>query len=75
MNDYGRLLVGYLWYAQLMGLEKLETVKVDAIPANLHQEKSMYPAMPDYTITQEMKDIIIQSDNWTLAHPYELPAK
>lgn len=75
LSDYGRLLVAYQWYAQLMGLEMIETVKVDALPANLHQDKSMYPAMPDYTITQEMKDVIIQSVNWTLAHPYELPAK
>ena len=75
LNDYGRLLVGYLWYAQLMGLEKLETVKVDAIPANLHHQNSVYPAMPDYAITQDLKDVIVESVNWTLAHPYELPAK
>ena len=56
LSDYGRLLVAYQWYAQLMGLEKIETVKVDALPANLHQDKSMYPAMPDYTNTQEMKE-------------------
>ena len=75
LNDFGRLLVGYLWYAQLMGLEKIDTVKVDALPVNLHHQNSLFPAMPDYTITQELKDVITQSVNWTLAHPYELPAK
>lgn len=75
LNDYGRLLAGYLWYAQLMGLEKIESVKVDAIPANLHHQNSKYPEMPDYTITQELKDVIVEAVNWTLQHPYELPAK
>ena len=47
---------------------------MDNIPMNLHIQQSKYPTLPDYTITQEMKDIIIESVNWALAHPFEVPA-
>ncbi len=75
LSDYGRLIVAYYWYAKLMGLSSIDKVDVDSIPAGLHQQKSTYPVGPEYTITQKMKDDIVKAVNWTLEHPYELPAQ
>ena len=78
MNDYGRLLVAYQWYAQLMGLEEITEVKTDLIPANLKYSKSLYPETNengDCVITKEMKDDIIAAVNWTLEHPFSVTAE
>ncbi len=75
LGDFGGLIASYYWYAKLMGLSSIEAVNVDNIPMNLHIDQSKYPTLPDYAITQEMKDIIIESVNWALAHQFELPAQ
>ena len=71
LSDYGRLMVAYQWYAEIMGLESISQVNVSSIPSVLHKVKSTYPA--DLKITDAMKQDIIKSVNWTLEHPYELP--
>lgn len=71
LSDYGRLMVAYQWYAEIMDLEELTQVNVDTIPAELHQTKSTYPA--DGKVNAAMKQDILSAVNWTLQHPYELP--
>lgn len=75
LGDFGGLIASYYWYAKLMGLSSIEAVHVDNIPMSLHIDQSKYPTLPDYAITQEMKDILIECVNWALQHPYEVPAK
>ena len=74
MTDYGRLMVSYLWYAQITGLEKIADVNVDAISSAVHKSDSYYPtATSGYAVTEEMKADIIASVNWALENPYSLP--
>lgn len=71
LSDYGRLLVAYQLYAEIFGLEKLETVNVDLVTADMriHSEQKY----GDLVITQQHKDAIIASVNWALKHPNENP--
>ena len=75
LNDYGRLIAAYQWYAEIMGLEEITEVNIDAIPAVLHHKSSLYPAEADnYAITEEMKADLIEAVNWALKNPFALPA-
>ena len=76
MNDYGRLMVSYLWYAKILELDELTNVGISEIPEALHYHSdqhasSEYPA--DLKITPEMQENIKKAVNWALDHPYELP--
>lgn len=73
LNDYGRLIAAYHIYAQLMGLTSIDDVKVDTIPARLHQSRSEYPAAPMLEVDAKMKSDLIASVNWALTNPYKLP--
>lgn len=82
MNDYGRLMVAYLWYAEIMGAVKndetirIENVGINAIPEVLHHEKSAFPTVESgYAVDDQMKLDIIECVNWALEHPFELPAE
>ena len=75
MNDYGRLMVSYLWYAKILELDKLTNVGISEIPEALHYHSnqhasSEYPA--DLKITPEMQKDILTAVNWALEHPYSL---
>ena len=74
MNDYGRLICAYLWYAEIMELEEITEVNIDAIPEVLHHKKSLFPASEDnYAVTEDMKEDLIESVNWALKNPFSLP--
>jgi hypothetical protein len=77
MNDYGRLICAYQWYAQLLGLEEITEVNTDVIPANLKHKNSRFPsttdANGDYIVDEQMKADLIASVNWTLENPFHLP--
>lgn len=74
MNDYGRLICAYLWYAQIMELDAIEEVNIDAIPTVLHHKDSEFPAAADnYAVTDDMKEDLIESVNWALKNPFKLP--
>lgn len=76
LNDYGRLMVAYNWYAAIMGIEELTEVNLDAIPAALKHRNSEFPAADadgNYIVTEDMKADILEAVNWTLKNPYSLP--
>ena len=78
MNDYGRLITAYTWYATIMGIDEISEMNVDAVPANLKHKNSKYPvadADGNYTITAQMKEDLIASVNWALKNPLSLPEK
>ncbi len=73
MNDYGRLICAYQWYAQLMGIEQLseEDVNVSQIPSALQHKNNNFAK--DGIITKDMKEDLIASVNWALKNPFSLP--
>lgn len=73
LGDFGRLLVAYQWYAQIFGLDKLETVEVDTIPENMRVPGATDKG--DITITDDMRNAIIASVNYALKHPNEAPSQ
>lgn len=76
LNDYGRLVAAYLWYAQLIGIKSIDKVNMDIIMPLLHHANSQYPsAATSYILDDKMKSDLIASVNWALSHPYELPTK
>ena len=72
LSDFGRLLAAYQLYAQIFALEKLESVKVDAIPAAL-RATFREQALGDVAITEEGKQAIIASVNYALTEPNTKP--
>ena len=71
LSDYGRLYIAYLWYAQIYGLDKIEAVNVDVIEAHLRQWR--WVSKGDVVLTEQMKQWIIESVNYALEHPKEMP--
>lgn len=67
LSDYGRLYIGYMWYAQMYGLKQLEEINVDVIPAHLRHLR--WIGQGDVTLTQEMKDWLKESVNFALKNP------
>lgn len=67
-TDFSRVILSYTWYANIMGLKKLDAIKLDTIPKNFlnsTQNKAM-----DRPLTDMEKAIILESVNNALAHPY-----
>lgn len=69
-SDLGRVMTAYTWYCRLMGIEKLEEIKLDAIPKQFL--KSTADKTQDRVITEAEKAIILESVNNALAHPLEV---
>ena len=72
LSDTGRLIVAYQLYAQILGLEKLEDVKVTTVRADM---RATYREQKcgDLEVTQQHKDAIIASVNFALANPNQVP--
>ena len=78
INDYGRLIAAYTWYASIMGVEELTEVNTNEIPAVLKYNSSKFPAAnPEgvYEVTEDMKADLMESVNWALKNPFSLPAE
>ena len=71
LSDFGRLLASYLWYATIMGKTEITEVNVDVIPAELRHRRAK--VLGDLEITEDMKQVIIQSVNYALANPWTVP--
>lgn len=72
LSDFARLMVAYMFYAELFGVEQIDDVKIDVIPARM-RATSREKAFGDLQITQEHKDIIIESVNHALKNPLSIP--
>jgi len=69
-TDLARVMTAYVWYCRLMGVDKLEEIKLDAIPKQFL--KSTPDKSQDRVITEAEKAIILESVNNALAHPLEV---
>lgn len=71
LSDFSRLMVSYLWYAQLTGetFDSIDDIKVAAIPQDLRH--SRFTSEGALTITDEMKQVMLSAINYALDHPFE----
>ena len=67
-SDYGRVMAAYAWYCRIMGVDKIEEVKMDTVPVNFLKNKEN----GDLVLTQMQKDILIESVNNALANPLQM---
>lgn len=63
LTDYGRLIAAYSLFVQMED-KQVETVGIDAVPADLRTETARKEG--DLQVTDEMKDVIAASANYTL---------
>lgn len=68
-SDFGRVATAYAWYCTLLGIDKLEEIKLDAIPVKYFRSLT---GLQDYTFTQAEKDLIVESVNNALANPLQM---
>lgn len=74
-RDYGhatdlcRVMAAYTWYCKLMGIEKLESIKLDAIPKRFFKSTV---GTEDRVLTQAEKDLILECVNNALANPLQV---
>ena len=68
-TDYTRLMVAYVWYCRLMGIEQLEDIKQDTIPVKWFRSNT---GLKDVVLTETEKNILIESVNNSLKNPYEI---
>ena len=71
LSDYGRLFIGYMWYCQLYGIEQLTEINVKVVKEHLRFWRFEHSG--DVVLTEEMKDWLMESVNWALKHPMEMP--
>jgi hypothetical protein len=70
LTDVGRLMVAYLWYCKLFGLEELTEIKLDAIPKQFL--KSTKDKTQDRVLAPGEKAVILEAVNNTLKNPLQL---
>ena len=68
MNDYGRLIVAYTWYAKIMQLDQISGVNLVEVPSGAHHRNSKFPA--DLKFDEQMRADALASVNFALANPY-----
>lgn len=74
LTDLGSLLAAYLWYAVITEQTELSAVNMDVVPAQQRYEKNW--GLGDWIITQDIKDMIVESVNFALKNPLQVtPAK
>ena len=72
LSDLGRLIAAYSMYAQLTG-NAVAQVGIDTIP--METRSLQYQHLGDMTVTQQMKEIIIEAANHALSDPWSVPTK
>ena len=70
LSDYGCLLVGYAFYAQYTG-NPVTRINLDIIPQKTRNPQ--YQHLGDLQVTQEMKEVILKTVDYTLENPWSIP--
>ena len=68
-TDLGRVIASYTWYCKLMGIEKLEEIKLSSIPVKFLNSTS---STTDVVLTDMEKAVILESVNNALANPTKM---
>ena len=69
-SDYGRVLIGYVWYASLMDITEFEELKYTTVPTAMRHSKS---PREDLVLTQEQYDMALAAVNYALKNPFDSP--
>ena len=69
-TDMARAMTAYVWYCKLMGIEKLDSLKLDAIPKQFL--KSTENKTVDRVLTEAEKAVMLESINNALANPLQM---
>ena len=68
-GDFGRLIAAYTYFCVLTGVEKLEEIKVDAIPKKFVKTSVV---AGDRVLTEDEKALVLESVNNALANPLQV---
>jgi hypothetical protein len=72
LSDFGCLLVAYSFYAQYTG-NPVTKINLDMIPKSLRHVE--YQHLGDMAVTEEMKQIIIDTVAYTMYNLWSVPTK
>ena len=68
-SDLARVMISYVWFCRLTGVEQLDEIKLDAIPKQFFKSTQ---AFEDRVLTEAEKNIILEAVNNALATPLEM---
>ena len=72
-TDLGRVIASYTWYCKLMGIKKLEEIKLSSIPVKFQNSTK---TEADVVLTDAQKAVILEAVNNALANPTKMtPSK
>lgn len=66
LSDVSRVMVSYLWYAELFGLDSIDSIKYTTIPAAMRAKDQS----ADVVLTKAMQNNMIEAVNYTLENPF-----
>ena len=69
-SDYGRVLIGYVWYASLMDITEFTELKYTTVPTAMRHYKS---PQEDLVLSQEQYNMALAAVNYALANPFDSP--
>ena len=70
-TDYARLIAAYVWYCQLTGTN-IRDCKFGAVPNGIVRDNEIRNSGKDYVLTEEWKQVLIESVENAIKNPYEL---
>ena len=68
-TDLACVMVSYLWFCKLTGVEHLDEIKLDAVPKRFFHTTKL-PV--DWELTEQEKALILETVNNTLANPLQM---
>lgn len=68
-TDLARVMVSYVWFCRLTGVQKLDQIKLDVIPKQFFKSTQ---ALEDRVLTEAEKQLILESVNNALANPLQM---
>jgi len=76
LSDFARLIVAYNWYCQMFEVDELTEIKVDVVEAeNRAKYSDRQKVFGDLTLTEDHKNVLIESVNHGLKNPLSIPEK
>ncbi|MBO5868690.1 MAG: hypothetical protein J6Q54_07280, partial [Oscillospiraceae bacterium] len=66
-----RVLIGYVWYASLMGITEFEALQYTTVPAEMRQKK--FVQYGDLVLDERQYQMALDAVNYALSHPFESP--
>jgi len=70
-TDYARLIAAYVWYCQITGTN-IRDCKFGPVPNGIVRDNIVRNSGKDYEISEQWKQVLIESVENAIAHPYEL---